>query len=71
MRPCTDNCKDRNGNCMAPGVDLLPVQCVGPWVEDKYYFLGRYLQATRFAREKFASRNNAVYIDLFAGPADV
>jgi len=68
MRSCSDNCKDRNGNCPIPGEDLLPAQCVGPWVEDKYYFLERYLDATRYARKKFFDKNNAVYVDLFAGP---
>ena len=53
---------------MVPGEDLLPAQCVGPWVEDKYYFLERYLGATRFARKKFFDKGNAIYIDLFAGP---
>jgi three-Cys-motif partner protein len=41
---------------------------VGPWVEDKYFFLERYLNASCEARRKFADKNNAVFIDLFAGP---
>lgn len=61
-------CKDENGNCLTPGLDGLPVQCVGPWAEDKYYFLERYLHASREARKKFAEKGNAVFIDLFAGP---
>jgi len=57
-----------NGNCFWPGSDDHPVQCVGGWVEDKYYFLERYLNASREARRKFADRGNAVFIDLFSGP---
>lgn len=63
-----NNCKDKIGNCPAPGSDNLPVQCVGPWAEDKYYFLERYLNASCEARRKFSAKNNAVFIDLFAGP---
>tara|TARA_Y100000294_G_scaffold176787_1_gene200210 strand:- start:313 stop:1218 length:906 start_codon:yes stop_codon:yes gene_type:complete len=61
-------CKDSNGNCLVIGSDNLPIQCVGPWVEDKYYFLVRYLNASCEARRKFSSKNNAVFIDLFSGP---
>lgn len=61
-------CKDEHGNCLILGSDGLPVQCVGPWVEDKYFFLERYLNASCEARRKFADNNNAVFIDLFAGP---
>lgn len=57
-----------NGNCFWPGSDKLPVQCVGAWAEDKYYFLERYLNASREARRKFSDRGNAVFIDLFSGP---
>ena len=68
-RKCkTNNCKDDNGNCPIPGSDSLPVQCVGPWSADKYYFLERYLNATCEARRKFSDRGNAVFIDLFSGP---
>lgn len=63
-----DNCKDEFGNCLIPGSDNLPVQCVGPWVEDKYFFLEQYLNATREARRKFTEKENAVFIDLFSGP---
>lgn len=61
-------CRDNNGNCPVAGSDNLPVQCVGSWVEDKYYFLERYLNASCEARRKFSSKNNAVFIDLFSGP---
>ena len=64
----TNMCKDKDGNCLIPGLDGLPVQYVGSWVEDKYFFLERYLQASREARKKFAEKGNAVFIDLFAGP---
>jgi len=68
-RDCTrENCKKGEGNCFALGNDGLPVQCVGAWVEDKYFFLEAYLNASCEARRKFADRNNAVFIDLFAGP---
>lgn len=69
MRSCDkDNCKDENGNCLAQGSDGLTAQCVGPWVEDKYFYLERYLNASREARRKFSEKGNAVFIDLFAGP---
>ena len=66
----SDNCnnKDKNENCLILGSDNLTLQCVGPWVEDKYFFLERYLNASREARRKFSDRGNAVFIDLFAGP---
>lgn len=67
-RICGDNCKDKNGNCPVSGSDGLPVQCVGPWVEDKYYFLEGYLNASCEARRKFSDLGNATYIDLFSGP---
>lgn len=62
------NCKSEEGNCPALGEDGLPLQCVGAWAEDKYFFLEAYLNASCEARRKFADRNNAVFIDLFAGP---
>ncbi|MFH1562949.1 MAG: three-Cys-motif partner protein TcmP [Nitrospirota bacterium] len=68
MRICGEDCKKDNGNCSHVGSDSLPVQCVGPWVEDKYYFLERYLNATCEARRKFYDKGNAVFIDLFSGP---
>ncbi len=69
MRNCqSDLCKDNIGNCKIPGGDNLPVQCVGPWVEDKYFYLEKYLNATREARRRFSEKGNAVFIDLFAGP---
>lgn len=68
LRDCNNNsCKEEEGNCPVLGEDGLPVQCVGTWVEDKYFFLENYLNASCEARRKFADRNNAVFIDLFAG----
>lgn len=68
-RDCSKKkCSDREGNCSVLGADGLPVQCVGSWVEDKYFFLEAYLNASCEARRKFADKNNAVFIDLFAGP---
>ncbi len=69
-RNCSKNClnKKENGNCLIPGEDNLPLQCVGPWVEKKFYFLERYLNATCQARKKFSTKGNSVFIDLFAGP---
>ena len=57
-----------NGNCSWLGNDNQPVQCVGAWAEDKYYFLERYLNASREARRKFSDQGNSVFIDLFSGP---
>jgi len=64
------HCKDFNGNCSVPGQDGLPVQCVGSWAEDKYYFLEKYLNATCEVRRCFTDKGNAVFIDLFAGPGN-
>ena len=69
FRDCSKNsCKKEEGNCSVLGEDGLLVQCVGAWVEDKYFFLESYLNASCEARRKFTDRNNAVFIDLFAGP---
>lgn len=70
MRKCKNSCTDKqdNGNCLYTGKDGLPVQCVGPWVKDKYFFLENYLNASCKARKMFSQKNNAVYIDLFSGP---
>ena len=57
-----------NGNCSWLGNDNQPVQCVGAWAEDKYYFLERYLNATRKVRRVFSDQGNSVFIDLFSGP---
>ncbi|MCK9595008.1 MAG: three-Cys-motif partner protein TcmP [Candidatus Omnitrophica bacterium] len=68
-RKCKKNgCKDKNDNCPILGTDELVVQCVGPWVEDKYFFLVSYLNASCKARKKFADKGNAIFIDLFSGP---
>jgi three-Cys-motif partner protein len=66
-RDCS-GCKNASGNCHVPGDDGLPLQCVGPWVENKYFFLERYVDATRGARKKYTDRGNSVFIDMFAGP---
>ncbi|MBI5042837.1 MAG: three-Cys-motif partner protein TcmP [Nitrospirae bacterium] len=69
IRNCRKHsCKDNDGNCLIHGLDGLPVQCVGRWVEDKFFFLERYLNASCEARRKFADKGNAVFIDLFSGP---
>jgi len=68
MRICGANCRNQFGNCYELGTDSLPVQCVGPWAQDKYSFLERYIDATRMARKKFTDKGNSVYIDLFSGP---
>jgi three-Cys-motif partner protein len=67
-RICDKNCKDEAGNCAVLGSDQLPLQCVGAWVKDKYFHLENYLNASCEARRKFSDQNNAVFIDLFAGP---
>lgn len=71
MRECKiNNCltKDKNDNCLILGTDNLPAQCVGPWVEDKYFFLEKYLNSSRKVRKMFTDNGNAVFIDLFSGP---
>lgn len=68
-RQCkTNKCKDELENCSILGSDGLLMQCVGPWVEDKYFFLERYLNASCEARRMFSDKGNAVFIDLFSGP---
>lgn len=61
-------CCQRNGNCPHLGEDKLAIQCVGPWVRNKHYFLNRYLEATSEVRTMFSTKGNAVYIDLYSGP---
>lgn len=67
---CQDECplKGPDGNCYHRGDDGDVVQCVDDWAEDKYYYLERYLKASRAARGKYSTNGNAVYVDLFAGP---
>ena len=69
-RICLKNrkCRDTTGNCLVRGSDGFPLQCVGPWAEDKHFYLKRYLEATREARNKYSRYGNAVYVDLFSGP---
>lgn len=69
-RNCSNYClnKKENGNCLIPGEDNLPMQCVGPWVEEKFYYLEKYLNATCKVRKKFVENGNTVFIDLFSGP---
>ena len=68
MGICGEDCKDNIGNCLKLGKDGFPVQCVGGWVEDKFYYLERFLNSSREVRRKFSEKGNAVYIDLFSGP---
>jgi hypothetical protein len=56
--------KDKDGNCLIPGSDGLAVQCVGPWVEDKYNFLESYLNASRKARGKFSVKGTKTALNL-------
>ena len=63
-----DACRQENGNCLYPGSDGLPVQCVGPWVAEKYHYLNNILEATSPVRRQFFPRGNSVFIDLFSGP---
>jgi three-Cys-motif partner protein len=67
---CQDDCplKGPDGNCYHRGGDGEVVQCVDGWAEEKYYYLERYLIASRAARNKYSVNGNAVYVDLFAGP---
>jgi len=49
------------------GNDGLPVRDSGSWVEDKLYYLGRYLKIFSVGmKNKWAGR--LYYVDLFAGP---
>ncbi|MFA5859635.1 MAG: three-Cys-motif partner protein TcmP [Elusimicrobiota bacterium] len=69
MKNCEhDNCKDKDDNYTILGEDGLTVQCVGPWAEEKYDYLTRYLNASQEARRKFFKEGNAIFIDLFSGP---
>lgn len=60
-----------NGNCTEPGDDGLPVQCVGPWAEEKHDYLARYIDATWAVRRKYLAPHGdggAAFVDLFSGP---
>jgi three-Cys-motif partner protein len=63
-----------NGNCTNPGDDGLPVQCVGPWAQEKHDYLRRYIEATTGPRAKFLVQargrpaGGAAFVDLFSGP---
>jgi three-Cys-motif partner protein len=47
--------------------DGLPVRVSGPWIEDKYYGLDRYIDiVTKSMRQKFSG--GLVFVDLMAGP---
>ncbi len=47
--------------------DGLPARQTGPWVHDKEYYLGRYLEIfTKGVRRKWQGKLS--YIDLFSGP---
>src|SRR3972149_7926399 len=55
-------------NCPFIFEDGEALQCVDTWAEEKFYYLENYLNATWRARNKFTEWNNAVFLDLFAGP---
>jgi len=63
-----------NGNCTIPGVDGMPVQCVGIWTKDKHHYLTAYIAATRAVRRGYLiakpgrKPGGAAFVDLFAGP---
>ncbi len=60
-----------NNNCTNPGTDGLPVQCVGPWAQEKHDYLRRYIEATRAVRRRYlppVGTGGAGFIDLFSGP---
>lgn len=68
---CEDGCpenSDRNCPYYSDKDDNEATQCVDKWAEEKFYYLENYLNATWGARNKFSKNNNAVFIDLFAGP---
>jgi len=66
--------RNRNGNCLEPGDDGLPVQDVGIWAVDKHDYLQRYIEASSGPRGSFLRPRNdyppagAGFVDLFAGP---
>lgn len=62
------NCMDKNNNCPFLGKDGNLVQCVGVWSKHKYDYLERYLKTSERVRNKFYTKGNAVFIDLFSGP---
>lgn len=47
------------------------MQCVGPWISDKHFYLAKYIRATRQVRAKYLppeGPGGAAFIDLFSGP---
>lgn len=65
---------NRNLNCTIPAPDDgLPVQCVGPWSQEKHEILGKYLAGSGGPRRGYlpppiGRGGGAAFVDLFAGP---
>ncbi len=59
--------KEEDGICpFKNGDDNLPLRCVGPWANDKLYYLKRYMEVFNTAMKgKWSKR---AYIELFSGP---
>jgi len=61
---------DADQTCSIPDPeDGLPVHCVGPWAEEKYSRVRKYVDISRAVRRKFVNGpGGATYVDLFCGP---
>ena len=57
---------EEDGLCQKRAADDgLPMRCVGPWSQEKHYYLKRYIDIfTTGMRGKFVLN----YVDLFCGP---
>ena len=62
---CDYNKNAPNGICtIQKGSDGFDIRCVGKWAEEKYYYIGKYLEIFSIAMK---DKWDLCYIDLFAG----
>lgn len=64
---CDYSKKAINGICaVRKGIDGFDVRCVGRWAQDKYFYLGRYIDLfSTSMKDKW--HGNLYYVDLFSG----
>jgi len=65
--------RDSRSQAYETDEDGFPREIVGPWVQDKYIRLAKYVGISRAVRAKFIGRGKAgaTFIDLYSGPGRV